>query len=1132
MKPPARNTTVAPTFALTPPTSHLPFPLAATLADDLARHLDLARRVLPECPHADILRARLASLLRACERPPVVAVEDWRSSSARLGDDEASGSAPAPDDVVAALMPSTDLGGSSQARESPPEMVRGDGASRTPRAIDAWWFADAVVVVASAAEERTRRENLADNTSDKSNDVSKGPFPEQKPDHGTRDGSRLDAWTQHPPPMDADASQRGARRLWRSDKTFAKSPLAEDSLAAAATAASQLGPLGSDSAFVIVQDCESAREARDARGCLVRAGLAEARVFCLEKSLDEEVRLGGGGDDGGMAASFREWRAAWGRDRARRVARDYAPVRDCVRFWGSFGTVEDDGGDGGGEALKEAASASESDSMEDRVDAAARAARAALEAAHAEASLASLGSFLRTALEGLPRLGVGGAFDVARKHRGSDRAAVATALYGSSAFEYAAGFFLSWTVPGPLAAHAAHFTNRFRTAFVCALLAGESPLDPRVVAAALAVCAGADGSLALDATLETSERRVEVRRREERARAAAEEERERKQSAAAAGAASGGGETKTGVERELAGARMDAAVCKSLVDSTSELRRRAMRAMRSVTDAGVDALREAEAAAVDAARVVGDSARAKRSETAAKTVELKPGEVEDIAERTFGLALARETARRVAVLVCGPMWLGATQADFTSMAAGAMSVYACNQSMSLFLPGSSCRGESAEDAAARRALTPSDGAVELSLDVDLDDDDDENFGADETPAAPLRRRALRVRVTLRPVPVAGGVMGEVNRLTNETRKGLDAAGRSITSVGVAVGHATMDGARAAGRAIGEVGKNIAGAGEWIGASVTSVASNLASSGSGRAHGEAEHRVAGEPGARGAEAAGSSPSPSSSSSSFFAGIGAAARSPFAPSSSNRSTQPNAPNRSSCASSSSFDGPPIVKDVSSLTPAQVEAVISDPAVNAAIGKPSMVMKIMSDRKVVASLRDPRVTKAYMEFTREPCMFVKYKDDERVLALAQRVLELIAESGDEALIEVMDRHDLFQPPPPDAMAMDPREKSAEYDAIAAKYGGGAPGGNGSPPRTNESGGWLGGLKMPTVTMPVIPAMGLPSVKVKIPSFGPAAETTGGGATPAAATTKKGLTNVATGEASEEDDSDSDEFLDAESD
>ena len=129
--------------------------------------------------------------------------------------------------------------------------------------------------------------------------------------------------------------------------------------------------------------------------------------------------------DGGMGASFRKWRAAWGRDRARRVARDYAPVRDCVRFWASFGTVEDDGGgDGGGRgagaALKEAASASESESesMGDRYgDRYARAAREALEAAHAEASLASLGSFLRTALEGLPRVGVGGAFDVARKNR-------------------------------------------------------------------------------------------------------------------------------------------------------------------------------------------------------------------------------------------------------------------------------------------------------------------------------------------------------------------------------------------------------------------------------------------------------------------------------------------------------------------------------------------------------------------------------------------------------------------------------------------------------------------------------------------------------------------------------------------
>jgi len=73
-----------------------------------------------------------------------------------------------------------------------------------------------------------------------------------------------------------------------------------------------------------------------------------------------------------------------------------------------------------------------------------------------------------------------------------------------------------------------------------------------------------------------------------------------------------------------------------------------------------------------------------------------------------------------------------------------------------------------------------------------------------------------------------------------------------------------------------------------------------------------------------------------------------------------------------------------------------------------------------------------------------------------------------------------------------------------------------------------------MPTVSMPVIPAMGLPSVVVKLPGFGAnsANKSTEGEPAPAVAVGKKGLTNVAAGEASEEDDSDSDEFLDAESD
>jgi len=1074
---------------------------------------------------------------------------DWRTKDAQIsieGCDDADPSVAA--DVADALSPD----GSAHA----PRMVRG---TSTPGHIEPWWFADSVVVVASAAEERERRAAAQDAEATSSSSQDSPSSPANKTKRVTIDDVTLaDTATQHPPPRDANAPH-GARPFWAS-QAFSHSPLAPDSLAAVARVARQLGPLpGGSSAFVIVEDCESRREAKDARSCLVTAGLKEDNVRCVEGKLREGEA--GSKDQGKIFTdAFGGWTRRWRADRAARVAPDYGPVRDCVRFWASFGAHaggDEKADDAGAKALRHVASSAnvESDAKNaeeskesdaSKIGAAARVAQEALADAHARAALVSLGSFLRTAIEGLPRLGVAGAFDVAKAHRGSDRTTLSTSLYGSSAVEYAAGFFLSWTVPGPLAAHAAHFTARFRTAFVCALLAGESPLDPRVCAAAAAVCAGADGALALDATFAASERRVEVRRREERAAATtlSDSESQGGSSGASLFAHTGSGRSA------LAGARMDAAVCDALVDSTADLRKRAMRAMRSVTDAGIDALRAAEGAAVDAGVRVREACATNASDVGPATSStsfdnfvspLKPGDEETVAERAFARALAHETARRVAVVVCGPMWLGATQADFTSMAAGVMSAYTCSQSMNLFLPETSTRLEREEDAAARRALTAANGAVELTLEVDLDDDDDEvsdGSSSDECEripnvssgsiAGPIRptHRGLKVRVTLRPVPVAGGVMGEVHRLRVETKKGLDAAGRSLTTVAGAVGTATMDGVNAAGRGLAEVGKGIAGAGEWIGASVTSVASNLANTNPkperdvAELNGSIEHETA-------VETAGSASaaSPSNSAASFFAGIA----SPFASSSSPPAN--TTANTSQRSPTSAYDGPPVVKDVSSLTPAQVEAVITDPAVNAAIGRPSMVMKIMSDRRVMSSLRDPRVTKAYMEFTREPCMFVKYKDDTRVLALAQRVLELIAESGDQSLIDIMDAHDLFAPPPIDAMAMDPREKSEAYTAVRAKYGGGSTSNDGSSDGAEASSGWF---KMPTVSMPVIPAMGLPSVVVKLPGFGAngANKSTEGEPAPAVAVGKKGLTNVAAGEASEEDDSDSDEFLDAESD
>ena len=765
---------------------------------------------------------------------------DWRTKDAQIsieGCDDADASVAA--DVADALSPD----GSAHA----PRMVQ---CTSTPGHIEPWWFADSVVVVASAAEERERRAAAQDAEATTSSPSPDSPSsPANKTKRVTIDDVTLaDTATQHPPPRDANAP-RGARPFWAS-QAFSHSPLAPDSLAAVARVARQLGPLpGGSSAFVIVEDCESRREAKDARSCLVTAGLKEDNVRCVEGKLREDVDQSKIFTD-----AFGGWTRRWRADRAARVAPDYGPVRDCVRFWASFGAHaggEEKADDAGAKALRHVASSAnvESDAKNaeeskesdaSKIGAAARVAQEALADAHARAALVSLGSFLRTAIEGLPRLGVAGAFDVAKTHRGSDRTTLSTSLYGSSAVEYAAGFFLSWTVPGPLAAHAAHFTARFRTAFVCALLAGESPLDPRVCAAAAAVCAGADGALALDATFAASERRVEVRRREERAAATTlgDSESQGGESGASLFAHTGSGRSA------LAGARMDAAVCESLVDSTADLRKRAMRAMRSVTDAGIDALRAAEGAAVDAGVRVREACATNASDVGPATSTsfdnfapsaLKPGDAETVAERAFARALAHETSRRVAS--------GRVRADVAGRDAGGLHEHGggCHERVHVLAVHESlfagdvdaigtrrgCRRAPRADRGERsRRAHPRGRPRRRRREVSDGSSSDEceripNVSSGSI-AGSIRptHRGLKVRVTLRPVPVAGGVMGEVHRLRVETKKGLDAAGRSLTTVAGAVGTATMDGVNAAGRGLAEVGKGIAGAGEWIGASVS------------------------------------------------------------------------------------------------------------------------------------------------------------------------------------------------------------------------------------------------------------------------------------------------------------------------
>jgi len=125
------------------------------------------------------------------------------------------------------------------------------------------------------------------------------------------------------------------------------------------------------------------------------------------------------------------------------------------------------------------------------------------------------------------------------------------------------------------------------------------------------------------------------------------------------------------------------------------MRRDAVEAMRRVYDAGGDAIRradrDAERIATRAFRVALVSHQRKKQafETEARRVLIasRPESAAlTTAQRAFTNRLANAVASECAAVVCGPLWLAATQADVVSVLAGAMSVHVCNASLQVFLP--------------------------------------------------------------------------------------------------------------------------------------------------------------------------------------------------------------------------------------------------------------------------------------------------------------------------------------------------------------------------------------------------------------------------------------------------------------
>jgi len=495
--------------------------------------------------------------------------------------------------------------------------------------------------------------------------------------------------------------------------------------------------------FLIVEMCDGADGRVATQNALADAtGVDASRILCLESKITSSAFISDAASCWRAAASA--WYREWARERAATLWPAFADARATVRFWGALGGdpemrfVDARGEDGGSEgnafgalapvsaasalrSVAEAAnepssktseeketSASERRGSTNKSSSAASASAAAASALASAAALRSLGSFLRWAIEGRPQFGIAGAPAIAAARLKSDpnvtrRAVLSAALYSYSAAEFAAGFVLSWAVPGPLAAHAAHFTNRFRVCFAVACMAGESPLDPRVAAVVLATCAGADGAATRRAAFAFSADEA-FSNGEEGARPTKKDDDDDDNVNTPDDDTS---RASSHASPTLFGSLTSAV--RRVADGGDAFRRDAVEAMRRVYDAGGDAMRRAERDADTTAtrvfRVALNASERKRRSTLEHIHDDKDdtcvmrvsnrrrvliasphSAALETATRAFANRLALASASECAAVVCGPLWLAATQADVVSVLAGAMSVHVCNASLQVFLP--------------------------------------------------------------------------------------------------------------------------------------------------------------------------------------------------------------------------------------------------------------------------------------------------------------------------------------------------------------------------------------------------------------------------------------------------------------
>ena len=512
--------------------------------------------------------------------------------------------------------------------------------------------------------------------------------------------------------------------------------------------------MGEDDVFVV---CERVGETDDMRGVNIRdalvklTGVREDNVFCVKECGDEGLRDAGGGkldeSTGGwfngaggkktVARDFQlrleNWHEKWSANRAKKLRdTEYDKIREQIQFWAMFLRKDD-------ESLAEerdapAAESPSEDVVEDAEDAGKeKEDPRALARVHESGSLMAVHKFLKTAVEGVPMAGIPGAPEMAwnhfQKYPQPERAPLMNAAYSHNVIQYAAALMFAWLTPGPVGAHATHFTNRFRICLFFACLSGASPLDPEVVTTVIGLAAGTDKE-----NLEMSP----VIRFMDNADASSDE--------------------------EFADAR-DAPVDEELMDidgeaiaedaSSSET---SFASLASISTIMQDALDRAIAEGNDlkdrASKMLVDflnsgnrevlASRRRAMKTAceakADALQLKKmsyDEAEALGKKVFNRTFTRDVSKRVSTLIFGPKFIASVAADLTQILNSSFTTYIATSSIDIFLPmveeheekmrlkneedAQNAKEAAAEAAAAAvAALTVKNGFVRVTLSAEDD----------------------------------------------------------------------------------------------------------------------------------------------------------------------------------------------------------------------------------------------------------------------------------------------------------------------------------------------------------------------------------------------------------------------------